>query len=194
LASARRGTLPVHRAAPRQEKIVVSSPVPRDTVRLKDGRNVAIRRLSVGDEPALAAAFGRLSDESRILRFGYASRALTKPTLDYLVGSVDGRDHVAFAAFAPDDGDRMVGVGRILRYPEDPGTLDVGITVADDYHGQGLGLVLARRLERDRPRPARRIVTQVAAENDAALRLLAVFGSRGARSADGSVEVDLGVG
>lgn len=162
-------------------------------VTLHDGRQVEIRPLLIGDQSALAAAFQRLSVESRILRFGYASTALTQPTLEYLVGSVDGLHHVAFAAFADDETGRMVGVGRVLRYPDDPSALDLGITVADDYQRQGLGLVLARQLELRRPRPASRIITQVTAGNEAALRLLAVFGRIAANSADGSVEVELSV-
>ncbi len=38
--------------------------------------------------------------------------------------------------------------------------LDVGITVADDYQRQGLGLILTQHLDLHRPRPASRIITQ----------------------------------
>jgi RimJ/RimL family protein N-acetyltransferase len=160
-------------------------------VTLDDGRTVCIRPLSSGDEPALAAAFHRLSEQSRVRRFGSAAPALTRQQLRHLVGSVDGEDHVAIAAFAEGDCDRMVGVGRLLRYPDDPQTLDVGITVADEYQGHGLGLALAQQLAVRRPAQARRIVTQVAAGNHAALRLLDVFGTVDHRSADGRVEVVL---
>jgi RimJ/RimL family protein N-acetyltransferase len=160
-------------------------------VTLDDGRTVSVRPLSAGDEQALATAFRRLSEQSRVLRFGSAAPALTGQQLRHLVRSVDGESHVAIAAFAEGDSTRMVGVGRILRYPDDPQTLDVGITVADEYQGHGLGLVLAQQLALRRPRQARRIVTQVASGNHAALRLLDEFGTVDHTSTDGRTEVVL---
>ncbi len=125
---------------------------------------------------------------------------------------MDGVDHVAFAAFAPDvergddrpeDGGeqvgpyhrehapgRIVGIGRILRYPGDPDSLDVAVTVADDYQGTGLGRALADLLAAHRPRPARRILTQIAAGNERALALLGSFGTAHRRSGDGDVVIE----
>ena len=100
----------------------------------------------------------------------------------------DGTDHVAFAAFPLEQPQRLVGIARALRYPDDPGSLDVGMTVADDYQGVGLGSVLAGLLAAHRPGPAQRVVTQVAGGNRRALALLAAFGSPH-RSADGQVVV-----
>jgi hypothetical protein len=149
-------------------------------VTLRDGRQVMIRPLRAGDGAALSEAFDQLSATSKRLRFGSPPGTLGAAALRHLVDSVDGVDHVAFAAF--DDGGRLVGVARILRYPDDPDTLDVGMTVADDYQGAGLGHVLGHLLAANRPRPAKRIVTSVAAENDKVMSLFRAFGAAPARS------------
>ena len=150
-----------------------------------------VRPVRAGDGEAFATAFLRLSSESQRMRFGSARRVLGQAALRHLVDSVDGVDHVAFAAFAEPQPGRLVGVARILRYPDDPDTLDIGMTVADDYQGAGLGRVFAELLAAHRPRPARRIVTQIADSNHRALALLAEFGQSRSRSADGDLVVDL---
>ncbi len=162
-------------------------------VSLRDGRQVLVRPLRRGDGPALADGFLRLSEASVRDRFGSPTRVLNAAALHQLVDTVDGVDHVAFAAFAPsmagDDAD-LVGIGRILRYPDDLDSLDVAITVADDYQGSGLGRALADLLAKYRPRPARRIVTQISAGNERAMTLLGTFGPTPRRSADGEVVID----
>ena len=154
-------------------------------VMLRDGRQVLIRPIRAGDGAALADAFQQLSANSRRLRFGSAPRTLGAAALRHLVDSVDGVDHVAYAAF--DDSERLVGVARILRYPDDPDTLDVGMAVADDYQGAGLGHVLGHLLAANRPRPAKRIVTSVAPENEPVMSLFRAFGATATRSGSGIV-------
>jgi hypothetical protein len=68
--------------------------------------------------------------------------------------------------------------------------LDVGLTVADDYQGDGLGHVLVNLLAAHRPRPSRRVVTQIATGNDRALALLSAFGTP-RRIGDGQIVIDL---
>lgn len=152
-----------------------------------------MRPLRRGDGPALAEAFLRLSDASVRARFGSPTRNLNAAALRQLVDTVDGVDHVAFAAFTqpvPGSDGELVGIGRILRYLDDPDSLDVAITIADDYQGSGLGRVLADLLAKYRPRPARRIVTQISAANERAMTLLGTFGPTPRRSADGEVVID----
>lgn len=159
-------------------------------ITLRDERRVLIRPVQAGDGDALAIAFQRLSPESQRARFGSAPRALGLAALRHLIDGVDGVDHVAFAAFDDEDPTRLVAVARILRYEDDPDSLDAGITVADDYQGSGLGRVLAQVLAVHRPRPARRLVTQIAADNTRALALLAAFGEPQRRSEEGDLVVD----
>lgn len=161
----------------------------RAWVRLDDGRPVLIRPLEPGDGVALAAAFAQLSARSRHLRFGSAPNSLGPVALRHLVDSVDGVNHVAFAAFT--ESGRLVGVGRILRDPLDPDTLDVGMAVADDYQGAGLGTVLSHLLADHRPRPAKRILTAVAADNPQVMSLFRAFGVAAVWTADGML-VELG--
>jgi RimJ/RimL family protein N-acetyltransferase len=144
-------------------------------VTLRDGRQVLTRPIRADDGVALAAAFRQLSARSKQLRFGSAPSTLGAAALRHLIGSVDGVDHVAFAAF--DDDGRLIGVARILRYPHDPNTLDVGMAVADDYQGAGLGHVLGHLLAAHRPRPAKRILTSVASDNKRVMSLLHAFGA-----------------
>ncbi len=176
-------------------------------ITLRDGRTVHLRALRHGDSPAVADAFSRLSEQSARWRFGAPPRKLNAAALHWLVDGVDGVDHVAFAAFVPasehssegsgpggadaDRPPRIVGVGRILRYPDDRDSLDVAITVADDYQGSGLGRALADLLAAHRPRPARRIHTQIAGGNERALALLGSFGTTHRRSRDGDVVIEL---
>jgi RimJ/RimL family protein N-acetyltransferase len=141
---------------------------------LRDGRQVLVRPIRAGDGDALVDAFERLSARSKRLRFGSPPNALGAKTLRHLIDSVDGINHVAFAAF--DDAGRLVGVARILRYPDDPDTLDVGMVIADDYQDAGLGHVLAELLVAHRPRPASRILTAVAADNTRVISLFRAFG------------------
>jgi RimJ/RimL family protein N-acetyltransferase len=160
-----------------------------ERVALRDGTTVTLRPLRSSDAPALAKAYEQLSVQARISRFGSPPAHLSGASLAHLV-DVDQRDHVAFVAVA---GERIVGVGRVMRYPDEPDTLDIAITIADEAQGQGLGRVLADLLAAHRPRPARRIVTAVQRENAAALRLLESFGTP-VRRADDTLEVLLDSG
>jgi RimJ/RimL family protein N-acetyltransferase len=168
----------------------LSVPHPAQTIVLRDHRHVLVRPVQPLDRDALAAAYLQLSSDTQQSRFGSAPRILGQAALRQLVDSVDGVDHVAFAAFAQHDPGRLVGVARILRYPDDPESLDIGVTVADDYQGSGLGSIFAALLAKHRPRPARRVITEVNERNIPALSLLAAFGSP-QRSKDGRVFIDL---
>jgi GNAT superfamily N-acetyltransferase len=160
-------------------------------VTLRDDRQVLIRPIRSDDGVALASAFRQLSARSKQLRFGSAPRVLGRSALRHLVDSVDGVNHVAFVAFDTGDTARLVGVARILRYPDDPDTLDVGMAVADDYQGAGLGHVLGHLLAVHRPRPAKRIVTEIAIGNDGPMRILSALGWAPTRSTGPRVVVEL---
>ena len=63
------------------------------------------------------------------------------------------------------------------------------MTVADDYQGDGLGHVLVQVLAAHRPRPSRRVVTQIATGNDRAMSLLSAFGTP-RRIGDGQIVIE----
>lgn len=159
-------------------------------ITLRDHRHVLLRPIQSTDRGALTAAFRRLSSRSRQSRFGTAPPVLSGTALRQLIDTVDGVDHVAFVAFAEPEPGPLVGVARVLRYPDDPQSLDVGVTVADDYQGIGLGSALVSLLAQHRPRPARRMITQISDGNQRAMSLLTTFG-KPRRAGDGRVFIDL---
>jgi RimJ/RimL family protein N-acetyltransferase len=103
-----------------------------------------VRPLTRADRDRLAAAFGRMSDRSRLRRFLGPKPKLTGPELSYLT-DVDEVRHVAVAAVDPDDG-AIVGVARYALEPGTPGTADMAMFVVDAWQGQGIGTTLAGRL------------------------------------------------
>lgn len=165
-------------------------------VRLRDGTEGVICPLLHGDREALAEAFDHLSPLSRFHRFMAPVEHLSEAMLDQLVDEVDGVDHVALVLFArPTDGPEVaVGVARVARYPDDPTTADVAVTVADDWQGRGVASALLPALMRRRPAGVTTLVTEVYYDNPASLAMLRRLGQTTV-APDGcggmEVEVDL---
>ena len=137
---------------------------------------LAIRPLRRADRAALAAAFERLSEESRHRRFLGPKPRLTERELDRLT-DVDHVTHEAIVAMAP--GDRMVGVARYAPWPGRPGVADLAVTVADDWQGHGLGRLLARRAVEAARRNGMTVLTASTLwENEPARRMLSRLGFR----------------
>jgi RimJ/RimL family protein N-acetyltransferase len=135
-----------------------------DIVRLRDGREVRIGRLTPADAPLVADAFERLSEESRRLRFLGPKISLSPAELRYLT-EVDGHHHEALCAIDPQTA-RGVAIGRFVRDHDDPERAEVAITVADDWQGRGLGKIMLSRLaERAREEGVARFTALVSTEN-----------------------------
>src|SRR3954463_860799 len=109
-------------------------------LKLRDGRVVDVRPLERCDRALVEAAIGRLSDESRYLRFGTAKPRMTERELDSLV-DVDHHAREALVAIDPLTG-RGVAVVRYIQLPGEPGVVELAATVADDWRGIGLGTAL----------------------------------------------------
>jgi RimJ/RimL family protein N-acetyltransferase len=103
-----------------------------------------IRPLTRADRDRLAAAFGRMSERSRLLRFLGPKPKLSGAELTYLT-DIDHVTHEALAAVDPDDG-RIVGVARYAEERDTPGTADMALFVVDAWQGQGIGTMLGLRL------------------------------------------------
>lgn len=150
-----------------------------ESVRLPDGTPARLRAVVGTDRQVLQDMYSALSLVSRRGRFLAAPPRLTELTLDHLVDDVDQVDHVAVLLLAPADhpAEMPVGVGRIIRYTATPTTADIALAVVDDWQGRGVGSALARALVAHRPVGVTRLVTQVAAENEASLATLAGLGT-----------------
>lgn len=135
-----------------------------DLVRLRDGAELTIGRITPEDAPLLADAFARLSEESRRLRFLAPKPSLSPAELRYLT-DVDGHRHEALAAIDPQTG-RGIAIGRFVRDPHDPGRAEVAITVVDDWQRRGVGRLLLERLtDRARDEGIRRFNALVSVDN-----------------------------
>jgi RimJ/RimL family protein N-acetyltransferase len=138
---------------------------------LRDGSRIAIRTIEPGDKAALVAGFERLSDESRYRRFLSPTPRLTESQLRYLT-EVDHDRHEAIIAFAEDTGE-PVGVGRYVRFPDDPAEAEPAVTVVDDWQGRGAGTLLLEELtRRAREAGVERFTATVLAQNEPIIAML----------------------
>ena len=139
-------------------------------MRVRNGSEVDVRPIEPGDKEALRATFEQLSFESRYERFLTPLDHLSDAMLRYFT-EVDHHDHEALVAFDPETG-RMVGVARYVR-EDDPEAAEAAITVADDWHGRGLGTELLHELaERARHEGVKRFKGFVLARNEDMIDLL----------------------
>jgi GNAT superfamily N-acetyltransferase len=106
--------------------------------------SILVRPIEPDDKDALAAAFGRLSPESRYRRFLSPTSSLSDAELRYLT-EVDHVDHEALVAVEP-GGREGIGVARYVRLEEAPDVAELGVAVIDDWQGQGIGSLLLQRL------------------------------------------------
>jgi len=163
---------------------------PPDLLKLRDGRVVAVRPLERRDRPLLAAAIRQLSDQSRYLRFASAKPRMTERELDHLV-DVDHHAHEALLAIDPLTA-QGVGVVRYVQVPGEPGVVELGATVADDWQGIGLGsALLARLTQRARDEGHSAFRASVLAVNGRSIAMLRRAGFRGRSRAGAVLEYEL---
>ncbi len=169
-----------------------------EPVVLRDGSAAVFWPLLPTDRELLAAAYADLSPESRRRRFLAAVDRLTPAMLDRLVDDVDGINHIALVLFAEDGQEGRfdpVGVGRIVRYDEDPDTADIAVTVKDEWHNRGVATALLAELVRQRPVGVTHLLTEVLADNPASLAMLKRLGpTRTEREGSGVLEVQVDLG
>lgn len=103
---------------------------------------VEVKAIRPDDQAALRRWFATVSPESRYARFlGFVSE-LSAKQWRYLT-EVDGHDHVALVAWR---GGEVAGVGRWIRFEDDPGLAEIAFLVGDDVQRTGIGTLLCARL------------------------------------------------
>lgn len=147
-------------------------------VHLRDGTEVVLRPVVPEDKELMAAAFERLSPESRYRRFFSPVSELKPAFLEFLT-EIDYVNHFAWAALATEDGEQVgVGVGRYVRL-EDPEAAEAAVTVIDPYQGRGLGSLLLDALTLEAlEQGIRRLEGEVLEENEGMQAVLRRAGAR----------------
>jgi acetyltransferase len=141
--------------------------------RLPDGTEILIRPIRADDKRLLVNGLSQLSETTIQRRFLSGKSRLSKAELRYLT-EVDGHDHVALVAENPTGPGRcLIAVARYVRLPEDPTAAEAAIVVGDDWHGRGLGSLLATQLARSaRANGIERFTATMASDNVPAQRLM----------------------
>src|SRR3954453_7881152 len=156
--------------------------------RRRDGSRITIRPIEPDDREALAAAFERLSPQSRYRRVFAPMAPLSERALQYLT-CVAHHDHEALVATDAETGGG-VGVARYVR--TGPEVAEPAIAVVDDWQGRGLGGCLLDALaDRARDEGIRRFEAPVLASTDEALHLLARLGQTSRRTEGREIHVTI---
>lgn len=159
-------------------------------VRIRGGAQVDVRPIEPGDADALQAAFERLSLESRYERFLSPLDHMSTAMVRYFT-QVDHHDHEALVAFDPDSG-RLIAVARYVREDDDPDVAEAAITVADEWHGRGLGTAMLHEIaERAREEGVKRFTAYVLARNADMIDLIFRLGpAKIVDRQNGAVQID----
>jgi RimJ/RimL family protein N-acetyltransferase len=143
-------------------------------VELKDGAKVLIRPARATDAGALQALFHRLSPDDIYTRFFRRVRSLSYAELQTLC-NVNHETEVAFLGVTgPRENEEIVGSGCYFLSPT-TNLGEVGIMVAPEWQGAGLGTALLARLQEYAiSRGVRGFVAEILPRNAAMLRLAAI--------------------
>jgi len=145
-------------------------------LRLPGGEAVVLRPLRPGDREAFLAAFERLSDRSRYLRFHKLDPRLRARDIAWLT-EVDQHDHVALVVLA--EGAGGIALGRFVREATGSTRADLALTVLDAWHRRGVGtLMLAGLMRRAREVGVLCLSASVLDENRPAMTLLGTLAPR----------------
>ena len=151
---------------------------------------VEVRPLERDDRAGLAAAVERLSPRARYLRFASPKPRLTERDLDRLT-DIDHHRREALLAIDPRTREG-IAVARYAELPDEPGVVDVAVTVGDAWQRRGLGsAMLARLIARVREEGHRAARADVLAENAGSRAMLRSAGFQGRGSAGGLLQLEL---
>jgi len=138
-------------------------PAASQLVALRDGTPLLVRGIATTDGTLLAAAYERLSDDSRRRRFLSASSP-TARDLAYFT-KVDHHGHEAMVAIDPASG-TLVGAAHDVRVPGTDGDAELSVEVVGAWQRRGVATALLAALPgRARREGVRRFVAIVSEEN-----------------------------
>ena len=138
---------------------------------LADGRTVRIRPAGPSDGAGVREMYDAMSEENRRLRFFGLGRGAGRQTADRICGS--GRR--GFLALLALHGERVVGTAEYASNPGD--SADIGLAVADDFHGRGVGTLLLEHLvDAARAEGIRAFTADTLADNRAVLEVFHALG------------------
>lgn len=150
---------------------------PRFTTR--DGRKVKLRLMRPDDIPLMIEFFHRMSPETRRRRFHAGSENVSDELIRERAEELAAVDNktlmgAVVAVYEEEDGPHMIGSVRLARDPAQPDSpeAEAAVVVRDDFHGQGLGTELMRRLVLlAKKMQVKTIVAIFQADNEGAIRL-----------------------
>ena len=148
-----------------------------ETLTLPDGRRLQLRPVRPEDEPALHAAFAKLSPEEIFMRFFHHMKSLTHAAAARYTQIDYDREMALVLVSQPAAGEtELYGVVRIVADP-DRERAEFAIIVGMAMTGMGLGPLLMRRvIDYARSRGIKELFGEVLSENEAMLKLSRALG------------------
>ena len=156
-----------------------------NTIITRSGETLAARLIKPEDEELLVDFARSLSPKSRRRRFHQSVEHLSDKRIHDLAQQLADVDNytkggAVLALSLGDDGrPYIIGVSRLGRAPnqlDDP-VADAAIVVRDDYHGEGVGTELLRRLVLlARQMKVKQMVAMIESDNSHAIRLFTDLG------------------
>ncbi len=167
----------------------------RGELRLDDGTTLVVRPLVPDDEPLLVEGFEHLSPESRYHRF-FSPLTQLGPQLLVQLTDLDYHDRFAWIALVrEDDHEVPVAVARYFVMMNTPSSVEIAITVVDEYQGRGVGTLLVQLLARTAVANGfERLEGQVLAENAPMRALLSALGAHTSAAERGVIDFDVDLG
>jgi len=147
-------------------------------LQLNDGRWVSIRAIDTADGELLRKFDASLSERSRQLRYHGSMPALTAEQAAHWA-TVDFHDRFALVAVAGDgEHELIIADCRLVPFPDQPGSLEIAIAVADDFQAAGLGRALVQLTLGVAADRGVDVVALVRYDNQRMMRLLLELGFR----------------
>src|SRR5689334_25336110 len=150
------------------------------TFRTRGGQVIAVRQVAAADTTLLADLLGRLSDDTRRLRYMSARYFSSEVIWNEAVRMAQGLgpDHLTLVAMAwPNVYDEVVAVAELVRDRHDRTAGEIALVVQDDTQQQGVGgFLLSCLVDLARASGITRLSASMLEENRPMLRLIGAQG------------------